>query len=299
MAKSITAYDLLISCPGDVSQFVDKLENAVSKFNNFYGRENDIILRTISWTNNTFPQFGGHPQRILNKQIVDSADFALAVFWTRFGTETEDYGSGTEEEIERMLKQNKQVFLYFLDKPIQPTKIDYGQFSKIQAFREKHKNEGLFFSVSDEDMLANMFREHLELYIDSITRGAKFSATKESKLILWVDDCPENNVYIRNILENYGLKFDLALSTERALILMQNNNYSLILSDMGRKEGAQEGYVLLQKIRDIGSSIPFIIFSSDGSLPEHKAEAEKRGAQGSSNIVPEFVEMVLKVLLNT
>ena len=297
--KTATVYDLLISCPGDVSRYVENIENSVSNFNNFYGRENNIVLRTISWTNNAFPQFGEHPQKILDRQIVDKADFLVAVFWTRFGTKTEDYGSGTEEEIERMLSEDKQVFLYFLDKPIRPSEIDKEQYAKIEVFREKHKNEGLFFTISDENVLSSTFREHLELYIDSIIHGPEFIKTQGNKLILWVDDCPENNVHVRNTLESYGIKFDLALSTERALNLMKNNNYSLIISDMGRKEGQREGYVLLRKIRDSGNSIPFVIFSSNGSIPEHKAEAEKNGAQGSTDTVYEAVDMVLKLLLSS
>ncbi|WP_081841828.1 response regulator [Lachnoclostridium phytofermentans] len=298
MARTVTAYDLLISCPGDVSQFVEKIENAVSKFNNFYGRENDIVLRTISWTNNSFPQFGAHPQKLLDKQIVEKADIAIAVFWTRFGTETEDYGSGTEEEIEKMLKDGKQVFLYFLDKPIQPSKIDQEQYSKIQAFKEKHKKGGLFFTVQDENALENAFRGNLELYMDSIIHGKKFSQTKGSKLILWVDDCPENNIYLRHIFENYGLKFDLALSTDKALNQIENNDYALIISDMGRKEGPREGYVLLKQIRDNGNNVPYVIFSSDGSRSEHRFEAEKHGAQGSTDDSSEAVDLVLKLLLN-
>ena len=140
MSKTITVYDVLISCPGDVSPFVEIIESAIGKFNNFYGRENDVILRPISWKNNAFPQFGSHPQKILDRQIVDKSDFAVAVFWSRFGTVTEDYGSGTEEEIERMLDDKKQVFLYFLDKPVQLSRVDVSQYMKVQAFKEKHKD---------------------------------------------------------------------------------------------------------------------------------------------------------------
>ncbi|MDR1993474.1 MAG: response regulator [Nitrososphaerota archaeon] len=297
--KTATVYDLLISCPSDVAPFVDKLEDTINKFNNFYGRENNVVVRTISWKNNSYPKFGEHPQKILNKQIVDKADFVVAVFWTRFGTKTENFDSGTEEEIERMLNEDKQVFLYFLNKPVHLPEVDLGQYSKIQAFREKHKNKGLFFTIPDENALSDTFREHLQLYIDSIVRGTKVSITQRNKLILWVDDCPQNNVYARNILENYGLKFDLALSTERALNFIQNNKYSLIISDMGRKEGSREGYILLKHIRDSGNDIPFIIFSSDGSRLEYKAEAKRNDAQGSTDTVPELVDLVLKLLLNT
>jgi CheY-like chemotaxis protein len=298
MPKTATVYDALISCPGDVSPFVEILESAIGKFNNFYGRENDVVLRPISWKNNAFPKLGSHPQKILDRQIVDKSDFVVAVFWSRFGTETEDYGSGTEEEIECMLEDKKQVFLYFMDKPINLSKVDISQYMKVQAFKEKHKAKGLFFTVLDENELASAFREHLELYIDSIVRGKEFIRETGSKLILWVDDCPENNIYVRKVFENYGLKFDLALNTERAVSLMSGNNYSLVISDMGRKEGAREGYVLLKQIRDSGNSVPFVIFSSDGSRTEHRAEAEKNGAQGSTDIVSEAVDMVLKLLLN-
>ncbi len=299
MIKAVSVYDVLISCPGDVAPFVDLIENAIGKFNNFYGRENNIILRPISWKNNAFPQFGANPQKILNKQIVDTSDFIVAVFWTRFGTKTEDYGSGTEEEIERMISSGKQVFLYFLDKPAKPSSIDLIQYEKIREFREKNKEKGLFFILENEASLQNAFREHLELYIDSIIHGKAFNSVKGSKMILWVDDCPENNVYIRSILENYGLKFDLALNTERAMRFLSDNSYSLVISDMGRKEGSREGYTLLKQIRDSGNNIPFIIFSSDGSRPEHRAEAEKNGAQGSTDIVQEAVNMVLKLIINS
>jgi hypothetical protein len=129
MNKTATVYDVLISCPGDVDSFVDKVENAIGKFNNFYERENNVILRSISWKNNAFPQYGANPQKILNKQIVDTADFIIAIFWTRFGSKTERYGSGTEEEIERMISSGKQVFLYFLDKPAILSSIDVMQYA--------------------------------------------------------------------------------------------------------------------------------------------------------------------------
>lgn len=130
MAKDIKVYDLLISCPSDVSEYVEMLEKEVNHFNNFFGRKNNIIVRTRHWSKDSYSEFGNQPQELLNKQIVDSSDMALGFFGTRFGTPTENYGSGTEEEIERMLSMGKQVFLYFLDKPLSPSKIDQEQYKK-------------------------------------------------------------------------------------------------------------------------------------------------------------------------
>lgn len=284
MPKNVTAYDLLVSCPSDVTEYVDMLEKEVLHFNNLYGRTNNIVVRTRHWSKDSYSEFGNLPQEILNRQIVDSSDLALGLFWTRFGTPTENYGSGTEEEIERMLAMGKQVFLYFLDKPVCPSKINQKQYKKIETFMNKHKNEGIFFSVPDEKTLVNKFRENLELYFDSMIRGAEFKKNSGKKEILWVDDHPENNVYERNTLEQYGLVFTLALSTQQALHYVKHNEFALIISDMRRKEGQHEGYVLLNAVRRNNKKIPFIIYAGS-KKQEHKDETLKRGGQGAQIIL--------------
>jgi len=297
MPKNIKVYDLLISCPSDVAEYVDMLEKEIIHFNNFFGRSNDIIVRTRHWSKDAYSEFGNHPQELVNKQIVDSSDMALGVFWTRFGTPTENYGSGTEEEIERMLAMGKQVFLYFLDKPVHLSKCDPEQYKKIQSFMDTHKNEGIFFNVPDERTLVTKFRENLELYFDSIIRGAEFKKSSAKKEILWVDDRPENNVYERNTLEQYGLTFTLALSTSQALHCMEHNEFALIISDMGRKEGKHEGYVLLDAIRKTNKVIPFIIYAGSRKQ-EYIDETLQRGGQGCTNSPGELIDLVIKNLLN-
>lgn len=42
----ITAYDLLISCPGDVNQFIDIIRECVDNFNRVYGNINNMEIVT-------------------------------------------------------------------------------------------------------------------------------------------------------------------------------------------------------------------------------------------------------------
>lgn len=298
MAKKITVYDILISCPSDVSEYVNLLEKQITTFNSFYGRSNDVIVRCSYWMRDTYSEFGDSPQELVNKQIVDSSDMIVAVFWTRFGTETEHYGSGTEEEIERMLSMKKQVFLYFLDKPVSLSQVDFEQYAKIQQFMEKHKNEGIFFSVPDEDALSKKFLANLILYFDSIIHGPEVKKSVGKKAVLWVDDRPENNVFERNALEQYGIEFTLALSTQQALNCMKHDKFSLVISDMARKEGSQEGYALLESVRKIDEKIPYIIFSS-ADKEECIEETLNRGGQGYTNNSNELIDLVIKNLLNS
>ena len=115
--------------------------------------------------------------------------------------------------------------------------------------------------------------------------------------ILWVDDRPENNVYERQALEAQGLHFQLALSTNKALEILEHDKFAVIISDMGREEGAQEGYILLDKLRNLNISIPFVIYAGS-NLPEHKRMAQERGAIGSTNRAQELFQLVMGVVNN-
>ena len=112
MPKNIIQYNLLISCPDDVHEKIEVIEKAVKKFNDQFSDILGIYIRTKHWLKDSYPQSGGKPQELLNKRFKD-CDACIAIFGTKFGTPTDKYGSGTEEEIENMLSSGKQVFVYF------------------------------------------------------------------------------------------------------------------------------------------------------------------------------------------
>lgn len=114
--------------------------------------------------------------------------------------------------------------------------------------------------------------------------------------VLWVDDRPENNVLERQAFESLGLRFTLALNTDQALSLLENNTYAAIISDMGRKEGPREGYVLLDALRKRDDTTPFFIYAGSNA-PEHKREAKEHGGQGSTNRAQELFQLVTKAVI--
>jgi CheY-like chemotaxis protein len=114
--------------------------------------------------------------------------------------------------------------------------------------------------------------------------------------ILWVDDRPENNVYERQAFEAVGLKFSLALSTNEALALLERQQFAAVISDMGRKEGSREGYVLLDAMRKGGNHTPLFFYAAS-SLPEHKQETRKHGGQDCTNNAEDLFQMVTKAVV--
>ena len=115
--------------------------------------------------------------------------------------------------------------------------------------------------------------------------------------VLWVDDRPENNVYERQAFEAVGLKFSLALSTDEAMVLMAQQKFAAVISDMGRKEGPREGYVLLDGMRANGKQTPFFIYASS-SAQEHKRETREHGGQGCTNNAQELFHLVTKAIIS-
>lgn len=186
--KGITAYDLLISCPGDVSDYLYVIKESVESFNRVFGVLNNIEVVTKHWSTDSYPQSGDKPQELLNKQFIRECDAAIALFWTRFGTPTDKYGSGTEEEIEEMLSVGKQVFMYFLDAPINPSKVDMDQYQKVIDFREKYKDRGVYVVIKDEHELQRELTNHLALHFLPLISGEKSLANEKFKPILKVRD---------------------------------------------------------------------------------------------------------------
>lgn len=113
--------------------------------------------------------------------------------------------------------------------------------------------------------------------------------------ILWVDDRPENNVYERKALEAVGLTIRSALSTNEALEKIELEKYAAIISDMGRREGPREGYVLLDSLRQRGNQTPLFFYASSNA-PEHKRETAEHGGQGCTNNAQELFQMVTQTV---
>lgn len=184
MVQNVTLYNLLISCPGDVKEEVALIESAVEEFNELYAEPLGITIKTRHWSKSSYAQSGGKSQALLNEQFVNKCDAAVAIFWTKFGSSTDEYGSGTEEEIEIMLQSGKQVFMYFSDKPIPPSKMNGDGYEKIQAFREKYKDRGIYCTYSTDEEFKKMFFTHLSMHFLSEKRVSETINENRSELKL-------------------------------------------------------------------------------------------------------------------
>ena len=122
--------------------------------------------------------------------------------------------------------------------------------------------------------------------------------TLKGKKILWVDDYPENNDYPKQMLEQAGVIFDLALETESAINILRTNKFDLIISDMGRGSNHSAGLDLLKELKKIGINTPVVIFASSRALNRYGEEAKALGAVAVTAGITDVLNVVQKELLS-
>ncbi|MGW6935302.1 TIR domain-containing protein [Lentzea sp. NPDC054927] len=116
--------------------------------------------------------------------------------------------------------------------------------------------------------------------------------------ILWVDDNPGNNQRERKVFESFGIEFTLARSTREALSVLDERRFGAIISDMGRVEGPEEGFTLLNEVRSRDLLTPFFLYTG-ASARRLRLEAAARGAQGLTSAPGELVDIVTTALGKT
>lgn len=150
----------MIASPSDVVAERNIIREVLSEWNVVNADTRRMILLPVGWETHTSPTMGGRPQAIINKQILKDCDLLIGVFWTRIGTSTGDYVSGTVEEVEEHIKADKPVMLYFSSAPVRPDSVDNDQYTELKKFRESCKSRGVFETYSDlSDFKSKLYRQ--------------------------------------------------------------------------------------------------------------------------------------------
>jgi CheY-like chemotaxis protein len=113
--------------------------------------------------------------------------------------------------------------------------------------------------------------------------------------VLWVDDHPENNALEAQSLTALGIDITFVESTADAMRAIKGNEFDVVISDMARHDDDQAGYSLLEKVRAVRPTMPFILYSSSHSVDQARSIASS-GAYGSTSKASELVELVVSAI---
>jgi hypothetical protein len=181
MSFDAKVFRVLIASPGDVGDERSVIPDVINEWNAVSASQAKSILMPVKWESHSAPLLGNRPQAIINEQLVNECDLLVGVFWTRIGTHTGVSVSGTAEEIEQFVAQNKPVMLYFSQSPIDPDKIELDQFTVLRSFKEKMRLKGLTETYSGIPDFRQKFSRQLAINLNSILVQAASAITEIQK----------------------------------------------------------------------------------------------------------------------
>lgn len=178
---SVTARILraLVASPGDCLEERDVVSEALERWNRNFGRLLDVRVESNRWELDTHPHLGFSPQDSINRQIVDTADLVVAVFWHRLGTTTESADSGTAEEIQRFVNTRRPALVYFSSRPADLSGIDLDQLQLLRSYRKKLEKNGLTASFASVGELRDRVERDIGLVLQGLLREESLQTLRE------------------------------------------------------------------------------------------------------------------------
>ena len=174
MPRNVVEYRCLIISPADVAREREEVVDVIHRWNASVGAGRAIRIEPLRWETHAHPDLSGPPQEVVNSQIVDGADFGIAIFWCRLGTPTASHGSGSVEEIDRLIARGAKVMVYRSTAPIAPDQIDDAQRSRLKVQLDRYFKAGLLGQFANISELREQVNRDLTLLV-----GRQHDATHE------------------------------------------------------------------------------------------------------------------------
>jgi hypothetical protein len=168
MAETITLYKVFVASPADLKEERILLEEIIDELNLSSFSNSGIKIELIKWETHVNPGIGEYPQGVINSDINQDYDIFIGLLWSKFGSPTKDYGSGTEEEFELAYKKYKKnpsdlkVMFYFKNASIPFDQIDTDSINSIRKFKSSLGEKGvLYWDYSANEEFPKLLRIQL------------------------------------------------------------------------------------------------------------------------------------------
>lgn len=171
---------LFIASPGDVHQERDEACRMIHNWNAAHSMSRSVLIEPVRVETHSHAVQGGHPQDLINGQLLDRCDLLVAILWSRLGTPTNSDLSGTVQEIREFSEKKgpERVLIFFCDRPL-PNSADLPQVQAVRDFKDSIKGNGLYTPYTEVAEFGSLFRHQLDLAMNQILGGDEFIAVSD------------------------------------------------------------------------------------------------------------------------
>ena len=133
-----------IAGPSDVKEARQEAATAIHDWNAAHTMSQGVIVLPVG-EDHARAETGGHPQDLLNRQLLEGCALLIAIFGSRLGTPTNTAPSGTVQEIRDFIAVNKggEVMPFFSTKP-HPHDVDQDNLDALRTFRHEMQKQWLY-----------------------------------------------------------------------------------------------------------------------------------------------------------
>ncbi len=166
---------VFIASPGDVQNERDAACQVVHQWNAVHSLKKSILIEPVRVETHSHAVQGGHPQDLINGQLLDRCDLLVAILWSRLGTPTNTDPSGTVQEIREFAakKGAERVLLFFCDRDFS-SNADLDQVQAVRDFKNSVKQECLYIPYTAVNDFAEQFRHQLDMALNRLIKDDDF-----------------------------------------------------------------------------------------------------------------------------
>ena len=165
---------VFIASPGDVYQERDSACQVIHRWNAAHSLKQSILIEPVRVETHSHAVQGGHPQDLINGQLLDRCDLLVAILWSRLGTPTNTDPSGTVQEIrEFAAKKGAERVLLFCDRDFS-SHSDLDQVKAVRESEDSVKQEGLYIPYTAVTDFAEQFRHQLDMALGRLMEDEDF-----------------------------------------------------------------------------------------------------------------------------
>lgn len=161
---------VFVASPGDVLEERTQACEVIRLWNAANSFHKSIIIEPVLVESHGQSMQGGHPQDLINAQLLERCDLLIAILWHRLGTPTDTDMSGTVQEIREFskIKGHKQVMIFFCSKDL-PQGFDRNQYDALMKFKSEVQSSGIYFTYKSPTEFATLFRHQIDMAMNVLS----------------------------------------------------------------------------------------------------------------------------------
>lgn len=280
---NVTAIKFFISSPKDATEERNAICEEIHRINRVYALSREIVIIPFT-SDDMFSQTGNHPQTLVNRQLVESCDALIACFKYRFGTPTENYNSGTEEEIEIQRGLGNHVAVFFSSEVLGDDMSDPEQSALLKNYRESLSKTAFYEEFQDLADLRQRTLKNVMGYIENYLAINPTNIPKTSIASLFIE-----------IQSNFAREF-YSIKT----------NWNVLKESPNGNSWNQVGYQIKELLIDLGGKVESIMNGKPSAFIEDIESLAKEANQlatwiftmGGSNGMDAFKARMNNLIVN-